>query len=97
MVRSGMVYRTPEEGVKVALTSSFVGRTFGSDDNSAARVIPSYAVWDLTGETRLYKDFVSLNWGVNNLFDKNYFSRMTDTGIDPVQGRNFYGGLSLKF
>ena len=54
-------------------------------------------MWDLTGEAKVYEDSVSLTWGVNNLFDKNYFSRITNTGIDPGQGRNFYGGLSLKF
>lgn len=97
MVRSGLVYRSGGEKLKVALTSSFVGRSFGDDGNSAAWTVPSYAVWDLTGEAKLYKDWLSVNWGINNLFDKNYFSRVTSTGIDPAQGRNFYGGVSLKF
>lgn len=97
MVRSGLVYRTPQERFKVAFTSSFVGKAFGNDDNSTQWRVPSYAVWDLTGEAKLYKEFLSINWGVNNLFDKNYFSRVTATGIDPAQGRNFYGGVSLKF
>jgi Fe(3+) dicitrate transport protein len=97
MVRSGLVFRTPGARSKIALTSSFIGKAYGDDGNSAQRAIPSYAVWDITGETNVYKDFVSVNWGINNLFDKNYFSRVTDTGIDPAQGRNFYGGVSLKF
>lgn len=97
LVRSGLVYRTPQERFKVAFTSSFVGKAFGDDANSAGWRVPSYAVWDLTGEAKLYKEFLSINCGVNNLFDKNYFSRVTSTGIDPAQGRNFYGGVSLKF
>ena len=81
----------------MALTSSFIGKSFANDNNTTNYQVPSYAVWDLTGEAKVYKDSVSLTWGVNNLFDKNYFSRITTTGIDPGQGRNFYGGLSLKF
>jgi outer membrane receptor protein involved in Fe transport len=91
------VYRTPGERFKAALTNSFVGKAFANDSNDAQWAMPSYAVWDLTGEAKLYRDYVAINWGINNLFDKNYFSRITATGIDPAQGRNFYGGVSLKF
>jgi Fe(3+) dicitrate transport protein len=97
ILRSGIVYRSSGERLRVAITSSFVGKSFAFDSNAALDRVPSYAVWDLTGEAKIYRDSVSLTWGVNNLFDKNYFSRITDTGIDPGQGRNFYGGLSLKF
>jgi Fe(3+) dicitrate transport protein len=97
MVRAGLVYRSCKERLRVALTSSFIGKSFANDNNTTNYRVPSYAVWDLTGEAKLYRDSVSLTWGVNNLFDKNYFSRITNTGIDPGQGRNFYGGLSFKF
>jgi outer membrane receptor for ferrienterochelin and colicin len=102
MVRAGLVYRSSGERFRVALTSSFIGKSFSDDGNTPTVAyptvqVPSYAVWDLTGEAKLYRDSVSLTWGVNNLFDKNYFSRITTTGIDPGQGRNFYGGLSFKF
>ena len=101
-VRAGLVYRSCKERFRVALTSSFIGKSFSDDGNVPTAAlptvrVPSYAVWDLTGEAKLYRDSVSLTWGVNNLFDKNYFSRITNTGIDPGQGRNFYGGLSFKF
>jgi Fe(3+) dicitrate transport protein len=101
-VRAGLVYRSCKERFRVALTSSFIGKSFADDGNVPTAAlptvrVPSYAVWDLTGEAKVYEDSVSLTWGVNNLFDKNYFSRITNTGIDPGQGRNFYGGLSLKF
>ena len=102
MVRAGLVYRSCKERFRLALTSSFIGKAFSDDGNAPTAAlptvqVPSYAVWDLTGEAKVYRDSVSLTWGVNNLFDKNYFSRITTTGIDPGQGRNFYGGLSLKF
>jgi Fe(3+) dicitrate transport protein len=97
MVRAGLVYRSCEDRLRVALTSSFIGKSFANDNNTTNYQVPSYAVWDLTGEAKVYRDSVSVTWGVNNLFDKNYFSRITNTGIDPGQGRNFYGGLSLKF
>ena len=97
MVRTGLVYRSTEERLRVALTSSFIGSSFGNDSNTANYRVPSYAVWDLTGEAKIYRDNLSVTWGVNNLFDKNYFSRVTAAGIDPAQGRNFYGGISLKF
>lgn len=97
MVRKGLVYRSSEERLRVALTSSFIGSSFGDDGNSSNFRVPSYAVWDLTGEAKIYRDNLSVTWGVNNLFNKNYFSRVTATGIDPAQGRNFYGGIALKF
>jgi Fe(3+) dicitrate transport protein len=97
MVRTGLVYRSSEERLRVALTSSFIGSSFGDDGNSPNFRVPSYAVWDLTGEAKIYRDNLSVTWGVNNLFNKNYFSRVTATGIDPAQERNFYGGIALKF
>jgi outer membrane receptor protein involved in Fe transport len=50
----------------------------------------------LTAEVKIYKE-ISLNAGINNLFDENYYSRIANTGIDPAAGRNFYGGFSVKF
>ena len=54
-------------------------------------------VWDLTGEAKIYKDVLSVNAGINNVFNEDYYSRVTDAGIDPAWGRNYYIGLSLKF
>ncbi|MDQ3115300.1 MAG: TonB-dependent receptor [Verrucomicrobiota bacterium] len=38
-----------------------------------------------------------MNAGINNLFDEDYYSRITNSGIDPAAGRNYYGGFSVKF
>ena len=40
---------------------------------------------------------MSVHAGVNNVFGEDYYSRITDTGIDPAYGRNYYFGASLKF
>ena len=70
---------------------------FADDANTVERFVPAHAVWDLTAEAKVYKDIVSVNAGINNLFNEDYHSRVTDTGIDPGYGRNYYIGVSLKF
>jgi outer membrane receptor protein involved in Fe transport len=74
-----------------------VGDSFGDDGNSAERYVPAHMVWDLTGEAKIYKDVLSVNAGINNIFNEDYYSRVTDAGIDPAWGRNYYIGFSLKF
>jgi len=54
-------------------------------------------VWGLTVEAKVYKDSVTVNAGINNLFDEDYYARITNTGIDPAARRNFYGGVAMKF
>jgi len=96
IVRAGAIYRW-QDRVKVAFLGTFVGDAYADDANTAERFIPSYMVWDLTAEAKVYKDIVSIHAGINNVFDEDYYSRVTDSGIDPGYGRNFYGGFSLKF
>jgi Fe(3+) dicitrate transport protein len=97
LVRTGLVYRAPEDKFRVALLGTFVGDSFGDDSNNPERFVPAHTVWDLTAEARVYKDIVSLHAGINNLFDEDYYSRVRDDGIDPAYGRNYYVGVSLKF
>jgi len=54
-------------------------------------------VWDLTAEAKIYKDFVSLQAGINNIFGEDYYARVRDDGIDPAYGRNYYLGVTLAF
>jgi len=96
LIRAGVVYRW-QDRIKLALLGTFVGSSYGDDGNSAQRFIPSYQVWDLTAEARVYRDFISVHAGINNLFDENYWARVRDDGIDPAYGRNYYVGLSFKF
>ncbi|MBA2430974.1 MAG: TonB-dependent receptor [Chthoniobacterales bacterium] len=96
LLRTGVIYRLGER-LKVALFGTFVGSSYADDANNADRFIPSYMTWDLTAEAKVFKDYVSVTAGINNLFDEDYYARITNTGIDPAYGRNYYGGISLKF
>ncbi|MBI4340966.1 MAG: TonB-dependent receptor [Candidatus Omnitrophica bacterium] len=84
---------------KATLGSTFVDDHFGDDANTANQTIPSYKVWDLAAEVKLWKDYLTLFGGINNLFDERYFARVTSAGIDPAQERNLYGGVraSVRF
>ena len=97
VARTGIIYRAPQERFRVAFTGTMVGDSFGDDGNSAERYVPAHMVWDLTGEAKIYKDVLSVNAGINNVFNEDYYSRVTDAGIDPAWGRNYYIGFSLKF
>lgn len=79
--------------LRVNLSSTFVDDHFGDDANSANQTIPSYKVWDLTGEIKLWKESLALVGGINNLFDERYYARVTSAGIDPALERNIYGGI----
>jgi Fe(3+) dicitrate transport protein len=70
---------------------------FADDANTANRTVPSYKVWDLTGEVAVWKDYVMFVGGVNNLFDERYYARIRTDGIDPAYERNMYGGVQVSF
>lgn len=59
--------------------------------------IPDYTVWDLSLEWALYRQRVQLLAGIQNLFDRDYFSRVRSDGIEPMPGRSFYAGLRLRW
>ncbi len=87
LVRGGVIYRLRDR-CKIALLGTFVGDSFADDANTQERFIPAYTVWDLTAEVKIYKE-ISLNAGINNLFDEDYYSRIANTGIDPGPGPQF--------
>lgn len=95
LVRTGAIYRWGT-AVKLALLGTFAGDSFADDANTIERFVPAHMVWDLTAEVKVHKNF-SVNAGINNLFDEDYYSRIANTGIDPAPGRNFYGGFAVKF
>jgi Fe(3+) dicitrate transport protein len=95
-LRTGIIHRWKDR-CKVALLGTFVGDSFADDGNSPQRAVPAYMVWDLTAEVKVYRDTVSVIAGINNLFDENYYARITDLGIDPAYGRNVYAGFALRF
>lgn len=97
LARMGVVYSSPGERFRLAFTGTLVDDSFADDANTLERAVPSYAVWDLTAEMKVYKEIVSINAGINNLFDEKYYARIRDDGIDPAAGRNYYVGFALKF
>jgi Fe(3+) dicitrate transport protein len=99
-LRFGMTYRWRER-VKLSFLSTFVGDHFADDAKTVNRRIPSYKVWDLTAEVNLLKNIhgafdLSLFGGISNLFDEEYYARITGTGIDPAYERNIYGGVKVE-
>ncbi len=96
LVRSGLVYRQGERR-KLALLGTFVDESFADDGNSATRFMPSYQVWDLTGEWQLGASRFTMLGGITNLLDEQYTARIRNDGIDPAAGRTWYAGLQLDF
>ncbi|MBI4355563.1 MAG: TonB-dependent receptor [Candidatus Omnitrophica bacterium] len=93
-MRFGVQYRF-QDRVKVNLNSVFVDDHFADDSNLANRTVPSYKVWDLTGEVKVWKDALTLFGGINNLFNERYYARIRSEGIDPAYERNIYGGVRV--
>jgi Fe(3+) dicitrate transport protein len=94
MLRAGLVYGLRR--AKVSMLGTFMARHNAQDSGAAAYEIPSYTTWDLTAEIPVHKR-VSVMAGINNLFDRQYYSRVTTQGIDPGYGRNVYAGFSIQF
>ena len=94
LFRTGVEYAW-EDRVKAALASTFVGGHFADDANTGAFTVPSYKVWDFTGEVALWPPYVTLVGGINNLFDARYHARVRGDGIDPAPERNLYGGVRV--
>ncbi|OGW69461.1 MAG: hypothetical protein A2036_01680 [Omnitrophica bacterium GWA2_50_21] len=99
-LRTGVNYEW-RQCVKINMSSTFVGDHFADDASTLNRKIPSYKVWDLTGEVKLFRNLwkavdMSLFGGINNLFDEKYYSRIRGDGIDPAYGRNLYGGVKFS-
>jgi Fe(3+) dicitrate transport protein len=96
LFRFGLIYDWRDR-VKVAFMGNFVGSSFADDSNTPSRFIPAYDVWDLTVEAKVYKDYVSVLGGVNNIFNRLYYSRIRSDGIDPAMPRNWYVGVKVEF
>ena len=94
IVRTGLIYGF--KGVKVSFLGTFLADQKAQDSNRPEFNIPSYMTWDLTAEVPVTKHF-SLMAGLNNVFNEDYYSRVTTNGIDPAYGRNFYLGGSFQF
>jgi Fe(3+) dicitrate transport protein len=102
----GPTYRH-DSGIKAELTATYVDKSFWNTRNSSSlepggfdvgtNIIDCYSVWDLAFEIPIYRDHVRLIFGINNLFDEKYYARVRADGIQPTDGRNYYGGFSTTF
>ncbi len=98
-LKYGVDYQYKDRG-KVALTSTMLADHFVNDTNSTIGgqdQVPAYMVLDLTGEWKIYKDYVSVLVGINNLLDEDYYSRVRSLGIEPALRRNYYVGFSIEY
>lgn len=99
--RAGVIYHKNND-IKVALLGTMISRHYGNDNNGRGPVtnndyeIPSYAVFDLTGDYTLKKNWM-LSGGINNLLDKDYYSKIRAGGVYWNPGRNYYAGVTYKF
>ncbi|WP_316633846.1 TonB-dependent receptor domain-containing protein [uncultured Flavobacterium sp.] len=101
--RIGLIFNSKK--LSGTLQANFIGDAYGDasnvekSDDPIAGCIPSYAVWDFSGNYKF--DNFGVKFGVNNIADKAYFTRRTDEypgpGIIPAVGRSFYIGFNARF
>jgi Fe(3+) dicitrate transport protein len=92
----GGIYRWKDR-VKVGLIGTIVDDHFSNADNGFQHVVPAYTVWDLTAEVNFCHGRIGVFAGVNNVFNEDFWAEVRDEGILPAYGRNYYGGVSIKF
>lgn len=103
MTRVGLIYNK-ENKLKVALMGVMVSRHYANDNNGNGTgantandfEVPSYTVFDLTADWSVTEHWM-VSGGINNLFDKEYYSRVRSDGVIWALDRNFYAGVTYKF
>lgn len=88
-----------EDRYKVALTGLYSSSQYWQDSNAggaANATIPAYMVWDFNVDLNVYEN-ISVVGGINNLFNKNYYSRVRTDGIEPLDPRTFWVGARVEF
>jgi Fe(3+) dicitrate transport protein len=83
----------------VSATYSDANNTETPTANSQNGLIPSYTVTDITAAYKLVKG-IKIKAGVNNVFDKTYFTRRAGgypgPGALPADGRTFFVSVGAK-
>jgi len=103
ILRAGAAYRS-FAGARYAFTAHHVSAYFWRDDNrgagsgvaAIAGQVPSHTVADFNAEIPLRPQLLLLA-GINNLFNRDYFSRVRSDGVEPAPERQVYAGLRLSF
>ena len=103
--RGGITFSYKELNFTTQLSS--VGKAYSDANNTEIvtanaqnGLIPSYTVTDFTAAYKL-KNGLKIKAGLNNVFDKNYFTRRAGgypgPGALPADGRTFFVNLGAKF
>ncbi len=84
----------------VGATYSDANNTEISTANAQVGLIPSYTITDITASYK-FKNSIKLITGINNAFDKRYFTRRAGgypgPGALPADGRTFFVSVGSKF
>jgi len=103
VVKGGITFKR-DQCFNVTFSAVYVSEQFWQDSNLGSgsiplAKIPSYAVFNLSGEFYV-RPQVRVIAGISNIGDKKYYSRVFPFGggsIEPAPGRTGYGGLSIAF
>jgi len=97
--RYGLEYNYIER-FKSSLQATYIGPSVTSatpsDFAAGNSAVLAHHIWDWSMEFYPLQDYVSIFFGINNLFDSRYEAR-TRGGIDPAPERNYYGGVKIAY
>jgi Fe(3+) dicitrate transport protein len=90
--KAGVVYNLGQSS-RLSVMNTYVHEHFSDDAHSSNYRVPSYHLQDLLGEY-FFSPSWSLNGGVLNLLDLQYYSRVMPTGVMPAMGRSMFLGMN---
>jgi Fe(3+) dicitrate transport protein len=101
LIRTGFIYQ--HRALNVSLTATFVDDQFWQDSNLARgegaaqinAIVPSYEVLDLSADYEINASW-SIQAGINNLLNNNYYSKVRNDGIEPAAERSAYIGFRVN-
>lgn len=92
LIKTGITYR-PQDRARVTFLNTYVHEHFSDDSHSSNYKVPSYHLQDLLAEYHFTNSW-SINAGIYNLLDLQYYARVMPTGVMPTMGRNFIIGFN---
>lgn len=97
-----LLYRNLTTSILYSYTSKSFSdplNTITPSANGSRGIVPSYGLMDINTTFRANKHYL-LRFGINNLFNKSYFTKRPTMypgpGIWPSDGRNYYISFSFK-
>jgi Fe(3+) dicitrate transport protein len=96
LFKTGVIYRW-KDAVKVGFIGTMLDDHYADANNTYQRFIPAYQVWDLSAEVNFWQGRIGVYGGIGNVFDQDFWAEVRDEGIVPAYGRNYYGGVKIRF